>query len=176
MKNWAVLLLRAACLLAVCLCPALAYDKPEGQDPKKPAVDKKPDGDKKPDKPDAKKPEEKKPDGEKPETKPSLVGTVKALAKDGLSFTLEPAPTKADKKPAAVTVRIGKGTKITNGKGPAKLEVGQSVSVWLEDGGNTVAAGILVGKGAGNDKPKVKPNGGSDSSVADKLRARKSQA
>src|SRR5262245_26747827 len=126
MKNVAVLLLRAACLLAVCLCPAVAYDKNEGQDPKRPAVDgKKPDGEnpkdkKKPDekKPEGKKPDEKKPDGEKkPEVKPSLIGTVKAVAKDGMSFTLQPAPTKKDEKPAAtVVVRLGKGTKINNGK------------------------------------------------------------
>src|SRR5262245_45622676 len=116
MKNRVVLLSRAACLLLVaCVIPVADYGQPEVQDPKRRAVDKKPDGAKPtPDekKPEGKKPEDKKPDGEKPELKPSLVGTVKALAKDGMSFTLQPAPTKNDKQPAAVVVRLGKGTKI----------------------------------------------------------------
>src|SRR6478672_8538059 len=107
MKNGTVLLGRAAvaaaCLLAVWLCPSAASDKgepPAFADPK----------------PDARKPD-KKPDVEKPDKpdvkKPPLVGIVKALADDGKSFTLQPAPTKKNEQPDPIEVRIGKGTKIT---------------------------------------------------------------
>ena len=135
MKNGAVLPAGAvACLLLLLLfaCPRLV-----GEDKK----------------PDVKKPEEVK----KPEKKPPLVGTVKALSDDGQSFTLQPAPTKKNEKPPAIDIRLGKGAKITTGKGPAKLAVGQVVTEWLLlDGGekNVTAAAVQVGKPVDNKTVK----------------------
>src|SRR5262249_1853350 len=84
-------------------------------------------GDKKPNKkkPDEKKPEpgEKKPDVRTPER----VGTVKALAADGKSFTLQPAPTEKNKDPAPIEIQIREDAKIMAGKEPGKLAVGQTV-------------------------------------------------
>jgi Protein of unknown function (DUF1549)/Protein of unknown function (DUF1553) len=122
-------------------------------------------------KPTEKKPEDKKPDDTKPVEKkpearnPDRVGTVKALAADGKSFTLQPAPTKKNKEPAAIEIQINKATTITLGsKEPGKLAVGQAVSLWLQKGSPNVAVEIQIVKLADklrnpatpDDKP-VKP-------------------
>src|SRR5262245_8424170 len=118
MKNGAVLLVPAslvvAGLLLACLGPAAASVQVEPtpgnlvgkyehlrvlrlvEDAHQSFIsDSKPDEVKKPD--DIKKPDvEKKPDEvKKPEIKkPSVIGTITALAEDGKSFTLKPEPTK----------------------------------------------------------------------------------
>src|SRR4051812_21400810 len=106
MKNGPVLFPRlamaGACVLAIWLCPSAMSET-------KPAADKKPDSDKKPD----------------IIKKPPLVGTVKALADDGKSFTLLPPKTKKGEQPDPVEIQLGKGTKITTGKAPARLVVGE---------------------------------------------------
>jgi hypothetical protein len=92
---------------------------------------------------------EKKPGGNKPETgdkrtdrKPDRVGTIKALAGDGRSFTLQPAATAKNRAPAAIDLQIGEGAMITGGK-PA---VGQSVRVWFGKGNANIAVEIEIGK------------------------------
>src|SRR5207244_2825121 len=47
------------------------------------------------------------------ENKPALVGTVKALAADGKSFTLLAAPMDKGKEPTAIDIQISKRTTIT---------------------------------------------------------------
>src|SRR5262249_51827335 len=109
-------------------------------------------------KPGDKKPEEKKPDpGEKKpvERKPNRVGTVKAVATDGKSFTLLPAPNEKNKEPAPIEIQIADGAKITNGNEPGKLAVGQTVGVFFGKGGDNVAVEIQIGKPS--DKPETKP-------------------
>jgi hypothetical protein len=88
---------------------------------------------------------------ENPEKKPekaapALVGTVKALAADGKSFTVLAVPTEKGKEPTTIEVRISERTTITNGKEAVKLTVGQIVNVWLEKGDGKVATEIRVGK------------------------------
>jgi hypothetical protein len=85
---------------------------------------------------------------------PALVGTVKAVAADGKSFTLQPLPNEKNKEPAAVTVPIGETTKIIPGKEGDKLAVGQVVSVWLTKG-EAGAAAIRIGKPT--EQPEKKP-------------------
>src|SRR5262249_30555443 len=93
-------------------------------------------------------PPEKKPapvdKGEKPAQ--ALVGTIKALAADGKSFTLQPAPTEKDKEPAPIDIQIGEGAAITEGKGPGKLAVGQTVSDRPQKGSDNVAREVHIGK------------------------------
>jgi hypothetical protein len=121
-------------------------------DGKKPAVTE-------PDATDAK-PGEKKPDGTKPVDKPvekpvALVGTVKAIAADGKSFALLLPPTEKNKEPTPIEIQITEQTKITDGKGIAKLAVGQVVSVSLQKGDAKVASVVQLGKPG--EKPTTKP-------------------
>src|SRR5262249_5100497 len=101
-------------------------------------------------KPDDKKPEDPKPGEKKPEIRnPDRVGTVKAVAADGKSFTLLPAPTEKNKEPAPVEIQITEGTKIVADKEAGKLAVGQTVSVWLQPqkgGSSPIAEGNQIGK------------------------------
>lgn len=127
---------------------------PSGKPVPGPSVWKPEAGDKKP---DDKKPADKKPEGKKGEERqPGLVGTILALSDDGKRLTLLPAPTAKNKEPAAVDVQIGENAKITNGKEPGKLAVGQTVSVWLGKGDAKIAAMIQIGKPS--DKPEKKPD------------------
>ena len=130
-------------------------------DGKKPGVKPVP-GDTKPD-PNAK-PGDKKPEpGPKPEpgekksggTPPALVGTVKAVAADGKSFTLLLPPTEKTKEPRPVEIGLTERTTITDGKAAVKLAVGQPASVWLEKSEAKVAAAVEIVKPS--DKPQ-KPN------------------
>src|SRR5262249_48286685 len=101
-----------------------------------------------------KKPNEKKPDEKKPEPRekkpgvrtPERVGTVKALAADGKSFTLQPAPTEKNKEPAPIEIQIRQGAKIMAGKEPGKLAVGQTVNLWFVKGSPNVAVEIQIGR------------------------------
>src|SRR5262249_11696409 len=67
-------------------------------------------------------------------SRPAFVGTVQALSGDGKSFTLLPRPTEKDKEPATVEIQISENATITveGSKKPVKLEVGRTVSVWLQ--------------------------------------------
>jgi hypothetical protein len=109
-------------------------------------IEKKPAPDAPAKKPDDKKPEDTKPSEKKPLVrKPDRVGTVKALSADGKNFTLQPAPTEKNKEPELIAIALGPDTKITAGKEPGKLAVGQVVNVWLGKGEN-LAAEIQIGK------------------------------
>ena len=108
------------------------------------------------------KPGDKKPDGGKPEPgdkkvadKPALVGTVKAIATDGKSFTLVLPPNEKTREPRPVEIQLTERTKITDGKEAAKLAVGQTASVWLEKNEVKTASAIQVGKTA-PEKPNEK--------------------
>jgi hypothetical protein len=163
MKNGAVLLVRAtvavACVLAVCLCPSpagvragpltlgklrsldlQAVPKFKGSDLKQLLVgDKKPDAEKKP--------------GDK---KPPLMGVIKALADDGKSFTLRPVATKKNETPDLIEIKLARGTKFTTGKAPAKLAVGEFVSVWLDESARfPLAVTVQVGKPSADKAPIV---------------------
>lgn len=105
-----------------------------------------------------KKPEagDKKPGGTKPVDKaPALVGTVKAIAADGKSFTLVLPPPAKNKEPVTIDIQLSDRSQITAGKEAAKLAAGQVATVWLEKGDGKVASAIQIGKPAG--KPATKP-------------------
>jgi hypothetical protein len=125
-------------------------------DGKKPVVKLEP-GDAKPGdkRPDGGKPEpgDKKPDGG---TKPALVGTVKAVAADGKSFTLVLPPSEKVREPRPVEIQFTERTKITDGKEAAKIAVGEVASVWLEKGDAKVASVVQIGKPT--EKPAPKDN------------------
>ena len=111
-------------------------------------------GDTKPD-PNAKPGDKKTEPGAKPEpgekkpggTPPALVGTVKAVATDGKSFTLLLPPNEKTKEPRPVEIQLTERTTITDGK--AKLAVGQTASVWLEKSEAKVAAAVEIGRPSG---------------------------
>jgi ferric-dicitrate binding protein FerR (iron transport regulator) len=87
-----------------------------------------------------------------PAKKPALSGTIKALARDGQSFTLELPPKMKGDQPTTIDIMLGKEAKITNGKSPARLAVGQSALVWLEEGAKNIARSVQV-----SDPAPVKP-------------------
>lgn len=122
-------------------------------DDKKPGA--RPDGNKPvtPEKPGAK-PGDPKLDGTKPDLKPSLSGTVKAVAADGKSFTLLVPPMDKTKEPVPVEIQLTDRTKVIVNEN-AKLAAGQPVSVWLEKGDAKVAVAIQIGKPT--EKPKPDP-------------------
>ena len=107
-----------------------------------------------------KQPEKPKPEaGVKPvEKTPAQVGTVKAVAADGKSFTLL-LLAEQNKEPTKIEVQITERTKITDGKKEAKLAVGEVASVWFEKGEAKVAAVVQLGKPIEKPKPDagVKP-------------------
>ncbi|HJZ91423.1 MAG TPA: DUF1549 domain-containing protein [Gemmataceae bacterium] len=88
---------------------------------------------------------------------PDRLGTVKALAADGKSFTLQPAPTVKNKEPAPIEIQLHKEAKIMAGK----LAVGQAVSLWLQKGSENVAVEVQIGQFADKSQnpsaPGVKP-------------------
>ena len=90
----------------------------------------------------------------KPGKQPFLAGTIQTLAADGKSFTLLPPRSKKGGEPAPIRLRIGERTRIATGKEPAKLAVGQNVTVWLEEGAADVAATVQVGAPAQPEKVK----------------------
>jgi hypothetical protein len=122
-----------------------------GQPPDKP--EKEPAPEEKGKKPGDNKPEDKKPAEKKPEPgekkpvvrTPDRVGTVKGLAADGKSFTLQPAPTEKNKEPAPIEIRISEGAKILAGNEPGKLAVGQTVNLWFAKGSENVAVEVRIG-------------------------------
>lgn len=63
-----------------------------------------------------------------------IVGTVKAVSADGKSFTLVVPAADKTKEPSTIEIQIGEQTKVTDGKGIAKLAAGQVVTVSLEKG------------------------------------------
>ena len=89
-----------------------------------------------------------------PARRPASSGTVKALAADGKSFTLLLPRSKKDGEPTPINIRIGENTKITTGKEAAKLAVGQTVTVWLEEGSTNSAATVQIGPAEQPEKPK----------------------
>jgi hypothetical protein len=119
--------------------------------------------------PNEKKPVDKKPEpGDKnsPKDNPQLVGTVKALAADGKSFTLLLPPTKKIPEPTPLDIQLAENVTITTDKEPAKLAIGQTVSVWLQKGSENVARAVHIGKPPeppakkpAPDTPEKKPDG-----------------
>ncbi len=78
--------------------------------------------------------------------KPDRVGTIRALSTDGKSFTLQPAPTEKNKKPAPIEIQIREDAKIMTGLEAGKLTVGQTVNLWFAKGSANVAVEIQIGK------------------------------
>jgi len=93
------------------------------------------------------------------ESKPDLVGTVKAVSSDGKSFTLLRPPSAKRAEPTPIDIEIGEHARITAGNEGARLAVGQTAGVWLQKGSQNVARAVHIGKPPPERKPAPEDKG-----------------